>query len=1127
MTKKKIIGGLNKLEGTFNSGTHRLDGVSDFIYAQYDVETHEDPKLTKKQFTLYRFFNINKYKNKSFNLPISIDANKIKTIFLFGYRDDNVDKTFFVKKSKDIITTDFIKKKIGLILFDLHNNNNNNNSKTEIILVHYNDPTNGGLYIIFNMTGFDNNYNKLEKYLLSSPSDFIDDNNLTKKLKFSYLKNLIQFTDKYLDNQISYIGLKTHFLLDLLFPNKVEKLVAEKTTEKVSSQKISDTPQQDIDNLKENISYNELENKFGKDKLENALKTAKIDKAEYERLLNLIDGQTIGGGNIKKIKIIEGGGLTKEDLEKLIIVFKTLSNDPDVENKNFAKRKLEKISKTLGAEEAAKGQAETEAAEAKAAQEKAAVAATHVVEVAKAEASAKQLDAPISAVEASKEKNQLKTLFLLGLLFPNNIKAVEASVSAETALVALAGEKETAEKFKDINPIIYNMAIIGKIFNDDKFNLIHEKIATAEAAEAAAAAAEAAKAEAKAAKAFASAFAASAKAEAEAAKAEAEAAKQAALAAAESAEAANKSNIDLLDDYDSIVNTLSNKRYYLTIFLTPKLENVNKVVNEAKIAATEAKTARETAEAAEAKAKAAAEAAEAKAKAAAEAAEAAEATEAAEVVIAAAAAAKAAAAEAKAAAEEAKVAEVKAAKASEKTVEAAAEALEAAKGDVAKAAKAAEAAKTAAEAAKNSYNKLFPNIKLILKELRNKKLSQEIIISIRESLQKEVIKAQTAQKAAEAAEAVAAKAAETEAASAAEAAEALAKAAKGQAEAELAKAAAADAEEAVAKALEAAKGDVAKAAAESAEAAKAAAKAAAESAEAAKNSNMNLLFNFKLIKQKFVENEVSPETKNSIEKILQKEVAKAAEAEQKAEEAKVKAETAQQVAETEAAKAGDVKKLAEAAQQAAATKVAAEEAAKGQAEAEVAKAAAAETKAAEEKATVVATHVVEVAKAEASAKQAASAAAESAEAAKESIYDLFAKFKLILNELKNKKVSQEIIRSIRESLQKESTKGQSAEAEAAKESEIAINAAETAKVAAQQVASAASAAEAKAKAGATKTAEAKAKEAEAKAAAAAKTTANVAEEAVKKALEAAKGDVAKAAVKKAVEVAEAAKAAKK
>ena len=298
MTKKKIIGGLNKLEGTFNSGTHRLDGVSDFIYAQYDVETHPDPERinSQKTFTLYRFFNINKYKNKSFNLPISIDANKIKTIFLFGYRDDNVDKTFFVKKNKDIITRDFIDEKIGYILFDLHKKNDSR--KTEIILVHYNDPTNGGLYIIFNTRGSDDNYNKLEKYLLSSPSNFIDDNNLTKKLKFSYLKNLIQFTDKYLP---------------------LPKLI---------------------------LNIDELNSDFSREQIIQALNESDIDSEEelknYIKFIN--ETSLMGGGKIKKKKLMNAGSNNSSEkklkyLEKIKKFYIALGKTKNPNNTNYDKKK--------------------------------------------------------------------------------------------------------------------------------------------------------------------------------------------------------------------------------------------------------------------------------------------------------------------------------------------------------------------------------------------------------------------------------------------------------------------------------------------------------------------------------------------------------------------------------------------------------------------------------------------------------------------------------------------------------------------------------------------------------------------------------------------------------------------
>ena len=61
MTKKKIIGGLIRIEDTFDSGKHKLDNSSDLIYANIDVTTNPNGIDTQKTFTLYRFFNITKY----------------------------------------------------------------------------------------------------------------------------------------------------------------------------------------------------------------------------------------------------------------------------------------------------------------------------------------------------------------------------------------------------------------------------------------------------------------------------------------------------------------------------------------------------------------------------------------------------------------------------------------------------------------------------------------------------------------------------------------------------------------------------------------------------------------------------------------------------------------------------------------------------------------------------------------------------------------------------------------------------------------------------------------------------------------------------------------------------------
>jgi len=287
MTKKKIIGGLIRIEDTFDSGKHKLDNSSDLIYANIDVTTNPNGIDTQKTFTLYRFFNITKYDNEFFKLPDSINDEYIKTIFLFGYRDGYVDKTFFLKKNKNKINLNFIKFKIGNVLYDLYKKKSS--YKTEIILVYHNDPNNKALYIILNLTGSDDKYNNLKKYLSSLQNDFADDKLLSNKLKFSYLKNLIQFTDKYLP-----------------LP-KIEL---------------------DINDL----SY------FSKTQIEKAFEASDIkDKNELKQLIKSINStppppSLIGGGKIKKkIKLMNAGSNSSKDeiiikLNKIKKFYETLGN---------------------------------------------------------------------------------------------------------------------------------------------------------------------------------------------------------------------------------------------------------------------------------------------------------------------------------------------------------------------------------------------------------------------------------------------------------------------------------------------------------------------------------------------------------------------------------------------------------------------------------------------------------------------------------------------------------------------------------------------------------------------------------------------------------------------------------
>ena len=226
MINKLIKGGLKKTNPITYENYHKLDNENKITYAKIDVVTNDIVDNNQKNFTLYKFFNVIMYNKELFNLPKDIN---IKNIYLFGFHNGFVDN-FFVKKNKDVIEgTNALRdytNTIGASLKKLYEDNEIN-KYLEIILVHYKDENNSGLYIIFNTTSFvDKYYNKLKK---SFVSNFIDDDNLKKQLKFSNLNNLIKFTNEYLPPPTSTTNLKTEFLLSLLFPNNVQ--VAEKGVE--------------------------------------------------------------------------------------------------------------------------------------------------------------------------------------------------------------------------------------------------------------------------------------------------------------------------------------------------------------------------------------------------------------------------------------------------------------------------------------------------------------------------------------------------------------------------------------------------------------------------------------------------------------------------------------------------------------------------------------------------------------------------------------------------------------------------------------------------------------------------------------------------------------------------------
>jgi len=224
MINKLIKGGLKKTNKITYENNHKLDNENEITYATIDVVTNDIVDNNQKKFTLYKFFNVITYNNELFNLPEYIKnnikkniKNNIKNIYLFGFHNGFVDKNFFVKKNKGVIgennaLSDYTEK-IGASLKNLYKYKEIN-KYLEIILVHYKDENNSGLYIIFNTTSLvDKYYNELEK---SFASKFIDDDNLKKQLNFSNLKNLIKFTNENLTPPTPTTNLKTQFLLSLL-----------------------------------------------------------------------------------------------------------------------------------------------------------------------------------------------------------------------------------------------------------------------------------------------------------------------------------------------------------------------------------------------------------------------------------------------------------------------------------------------------------------------------------------------------------------------------------------------------------------------------------------------------------------------------------------------------------------------------------------------------------------------------------------------------------------------------------------------------------------------------------------------------------------------------------------------
>ena len=100
MINKLIKGGLSPTTNNKKEvkEDHKLDGTNDIKYIKNDVQTETDDNKPQEKFTLYKFFNVDKYGSESFILPDNIKNDNIKNIYLFGFHNGFADKNFFVKK---------------------------------------------------------------------------------------------------------------------------------------------------------------------------------------------------------------------------------------------------------------------------------------------------------------------------------------------------------------------------------------------------------------------------------------------------------------------------------------------------------------------------------------------------------------------------------------------------------------------------------------------------------------------------------------------------------------------------------------------------------------------------------------------------------------------------------------------------------------------------------------------------------------------------------------------------------------------------------------------------------------------------------------------------------------------
>ena len=491
-------------------------------FKKKEVQTHSKLKDgTHLKFTLYNIEPFHEYENETFDLSDlgddMKDINSIEHLYLCGFLTGWVKKDFFIKKGKvgdegnktenNKKLFKEIGKALNKICQKIKNDHDERTNKIQIILAH--SKPNKELCIIFNMSNIDESYDLLKNYFPKTL--FSDEIELMRKVTESQLKNLIDFTNEKLiikPKADFTVGLINDLKQEISYKNliiKLEQKIIEKvfTDSKINGEAEYESLVNDItrlDNILKLIAFfTKLKKELGDSKgyeldtkkayvnyvnnnlnklqsLKNNIE-AELSKSKTRFLLSLLFGNATVEATADEQKT-ETVDKPEQDI-RAVTSPETTKTVLEVEKKLKEKLSYWRMNRRFGS-----------------------INVKQVLKAAEINAiKYKELIAKLAIEEQSVGGGKKKKLIRGGALTTDEIETVNKVLKSlqkaddgknkeyfeETQAMLLQYERmvstitqvaeaaaAAAEKFKDINHIIYNIANT-KIFDSSKFNFKQEK----------------------------------------------------------------------------------------------------------------------------------------------------------------------------------------------------------------------------------------------------------------------------------------------------------------------------------------------------------------------------------------------------------------------------------------------------------------------------------------------------------------------------------------------------------------------------------------------------------------------------------------------------------------------------